>query len=67
MECSAHEREISCKICNYSANLYQKERLVYFNNQIAITFDLANRGQPVNWSSIMLTQLLVELIRWTER
>jgi hypothetical protein len=28
--------------------LYQKERLAYFSNQIAITFDLANRGQPVN-------------------
>jgi hypothetical protein len=28
--------------------LYQRERLTYFNNQIAITFDLANRGQHVN-------------------
>jgi hypothetical protein len=28
--------------------IYQREKLVYFNNQIAITFDLANRGQPVN-------------------
>jgi hypothetical protein len=28
--------------------LYKMERLTYFNNQIAITFDLANRGQPVN-------------------
>jgi hypothetical protein len=27
---------------------YQRKRLTYFNNQIAITFDLANRGQPVN-------------------
>jgi hypothetical protein len=24
--------------------LYQKERLIYFNNRIAITFDLANKG-----------------------
>jgi hypothetical protein len=28
--------------------LYQKQRLTYFNNQIAITFDLANMGQPIN-------------------
>ncbi len=41
--------------------IYQREKLVYFNNQIAITFDLANRGQPVNQCFIMLTQLLVEL------
>ncbi len=46
--------------------LYQKKMLTYFNNQIVITFDLINRGQLVNWCSIMLTQLLVELIRWIE-
>jgi hypothetical protein len=46
--------------------LYQKKMLTYFNNQIVITFDLINRGQLVKWSSIMLTQLLVELIRWIE-
>jgi hypothetical protein len=28
--------------------LYQKERLAYFSNRIAITFDLANKGQLVN-------------------
>jgi hypothetical protein len=28
--------------------LYQREKLVYFSNQIAITFDLTNRGQPIN-------------------
>jgi hypothetical protein len=28
--------------------LYQRERLDYFNNQIAITFDLAKKGQPIN-------------------
>jgi hypothetical protein len=46
--------------------LYQRERLVSFNNRIAITFDLANMGQLVNWCSIALTRLLVELIRWIE-
>jgi hypothetical protein len=35
--------------------ILSKKRLVYFNNQIAITFDLANRGQPVNWCSTVLT------------
>lgn len=28
--------------------IYQRERLAYFNNNIAITFDLANRAQPIN-------------------
>jgi hypothetical protein len=28
--------------------LYQRERLVYLNNRIAITFDLSNMGQPIN-------------------
>jgi hypothetical protein len=43
--------------------LYQRERLVYFNNRIAITFDLANKGQPINWCSVVLTKLLVGLTR----
>ncbi len=46
--------------------LYQMERLAYFNNRIAITFDLANIGQPINCCSIVLTQLLVELTHWTK-
>ncbi len=41
--------------------LYQRERLDYFSKRNAITFNLANMGQLVNWCSIMLTQLLVEL------
>jgi hypothetical protein len=28
--------------------IYQRERLAYFNNWIAITFDLVNKGQHVN-------------------
>jgi len=63
VECNAHERGISCKICNYSTNYISKERLVYFNNRIAITFDLANKGQPINWCSVVLTKLLVGLTR----
>jgi hypothetical protein len=47
--------------------LYQRKRLTFFNDQITIIFELANRGKLVNWCSIMLTQLLVELIRWIER
>jgi hypothetical protein len=43
--------------------IYQQKMLAYFSNMIIITFDLANRGQPINWCSIVLTQLLVELIR----
>jgi hypothetical protein len=46
--------------------LYQREWLTYFSNRITITFDLTNRGQPINWCSIVLTQLLVELTCWTK-
>jgi hypothetical protein len=42
-------------------NFYQRVRLAYFSNRIAIIFYLANMGQPINWCSIMLTQLLIEL------
>jgi hypothetical protein len=35
--------------------LNKRERLSYFNNQIAITFDLTNKGQLVNWCFIVLT------------
>jgi hypothetical protein len=28
--------------------IYQCEQLTYFINRIAITFDLANKGQPIN-------------------
>jgi hypothetical protein len=62
MECNACERGISCKICSHLANSLQIKRLVYFSNWIVITFDLANKGQLVNLCSIVLTQLLVELI-----
>jgi hypothetical protein len=55
MECSVHERGISCEICSHFANSLLEERLAYFNNRNIITFDLANRGQLVNWCSIMLT------------
>ncbi len=54
MECSKHEKRISCQIWSY------------FNNWIVITFDLANKGQPINWCSILLILLLVESTRWTE-
>ncbi len=33
--------------------LFQRKKLVYFNNRISITFDLINRGQIVNWYSIV--------------
>jgi hypothetical protein len=35
--------------------IYEREGLTYLNNQIVITFDLANKGQLVNWCSIVLT------------
>jgi len=42
------EKEFHAKFAAIMQIIYQRERLVYFNNQIAITFDLVNRGQLVN-------------------
>jgi hypothetical protein len=42
------KEEFHVKFVTILQILYQKKRVVHFNNQIAITFDLANRGQPVN-------------------
>jgi hypothetical protein len=41
--------------------IYQRERLTYFSNHIAIIFNLANKGKKINWCSIMLTQMLTKL------
>jgi hypothetical protein len=46
--------------------IYQRERLAYFNNHIAITLNLANKGKKINWCSIMLTQMSIELTWWIE-
>ncbi len=35
--------------------IYQQERLAYFNNHVAIIFNLANKGKNINRCSIMLT------------
>ncbi len=43
MECDSNERGVSSSIYNHSANIYQRQGLVYFNNHIAITFDTVNR------------------------
>jgi len=40
---------------------YQQERLAYFNYRIAITLNSANKGKKINWCSIMLTQMSIEL------
>jgi hypothetical protein len=37
--------------------IYQGGRLEYFNNRIAITLNLANKGKKINWCSVMLTQM----------
>ncbi len=44
--------------------IYQQKKLTYFNKHIAITFNLANKGKKVNWCSIMLTQMVIELTQW---
>jgi hypothetical protein len=45
--------------------IYQQKRLAYFSNLIAITLNLANKGKNINWCSIMLTQMSIELAQWT--
>jgi hypothetical protein len=67
MECSLHERGFHARFIAILQIIYQWERLAYFSNRIAITSDLANRWQHVNWCYIVLTQLLVDLIHWTKR
>jgi hypothetical protein len=32
--------------------IYQQKRSVYFNGMIVFSFDLANKGQLVNWCSL---------------
>jgi hypothetical protein len=46
--------------------IYQWKRLAYFNNHIAITLHLENKGKKINWCSIMLTQMSIELTQWTK-
>jgi hypothetical protein len=39
--------------------IYQRERLTYFSNHIAIALNLANMGKKINWCFIMLTQMSI--------
>jgi hypothetical protein len=44
--------------------IYRRERLTYFSNHIVITLNLANKGKKINWCSIILTQMSIELTQW---
>ncbi len=55
VECSAHERRILCKFCSHFAKNLLKKEVDLFQKYAFITFDLANKGQIVNWCSIVLT------------
>lgn len=57
MECDLDEGRIPCQVCSNYVNIYKWERLAYFSNQIAITFNLANKGKRVNFYSIVLTHV----------
>jgi hypothetical protein len=46
--------------------IYQRERLSYFSNCIAITHNLANKRKKINWCFIILTQMSMELTQWIE-
>jgi virulence-associated protein VapD len=54
------KEEFHAKFAAILQIIYQQKRLAYFNNTIAITFYLGNKGQFLNWCSIVLIQLLVE-------
>ncbi len=41
--------------------IYHRERLTYFTNHIAIICNLANKRKKINWCSIMLTHMSIEL------
>ncbi len=61
MECNSYERGGSTSICNYFANYLPNRQLAQSNNRITITFDLANRVQP-----IVFIHMLIELSQWTQ-
>jgi hypothetical protein len=59
-----HEGRISSHICSHCANyLSTRMTLIYFSNKIATTFDLVNKIQPINWCSIVFTEMLVKLTK----
>jgi hypothetical protein len=60
------KKEFHAKFAPILQIIYQQERLAYFSNRIAITFDLANKGQPMNWCFIVLTKFLVEFTCWKQ-
>jgi hypothetical protein len=60
------KEEFHAKFVVILQTIYEQKRLAYFSNKIVITFDLANRGQHVNWCSTILTQFLVEFTYWTK-
>jgi hypothetical protein len=60
------KEEYHTKFATILQIIYQWERWACFSNCIAITFNLANKVKKINWCSIMLTQMLMELTWWTE-
>jgi hypothetical protein len=49
------KEEYHAKFATILQIVYQRKRLAYFSNCIAIIFNLANEGKKVNYCSIMLT------------
>jgi hypothetical protein len=54
------KEEYHAKFATILQTIYQRQRLAYFSNRIAKTFNLANQGKKINWCSIMLTQMSIE-------
>jgi hypothetical protein len=49
------KKEFHARFATLLQIIYQQMWLAYFSNQIATTFDLANKGQPINQRFIVLT------------
>ncbi len=44
--------------------IYQKDKVQYFSNKLAMMISRINHGESINWAAIMYFQLVKELIRW---
>jgi hypothetical protein len=59
MECYWMKEKCHAKFATILQIIYQRERLTYFSNHIAIALNLANMGKKINWCFIMLTQMSI--------
>jgi hypothetical protein len=44
--------------------IYQKDKVQYFSNKLAMMISRINHGESINWAAIMYFQLVKKFIRW---